>query len=126
MMAFTVDQIEYLRLNARRLLSDLIIAIGLHQKEEHEVDQILRALQDACSMGHSIAQHEVFSSPWEMIKVGLSRDTGRGTYESAMDVVDGHLSQGWEPWQVCGPDGRYLLMRRRKAVAEIAAKKNQE
>jgi hypothetical protein len=126
MMVFTIDQIEYLRNKARRLLSDLVIRIGLQQKEEYQVDAILRELQEACSEGRAIALNEVSSSPWEMMKVSLYRDTGRGTRESAMEGVDGRLSEGWEPWQVCGPDGCYLLMRRRRAVAEIAAKENRE
>jgi hypothetical protein len=116
---------ESLRMMAQVVLN----TVNRHIKAESDgvtADYIFHYFQTAYDEGVRDGAKMIEIQPWEMTKVSLYRDTGRGTQESAMDVVDGRLSEGWEPWQVCGPDGRYLLMRRRRAVAEIAAKENRE
>jgi len=116
---FMDEQLERFKKIAQRALRDIE---EWPKMQDIQVQKIEEEIRRAFSEGYYTAMYEVSSSPWEMMKVALYRDTGRGTHEGAMDVVDGRLAEGWEPWQVCGPDGRYLLMRRHRAIASIEAK----
>jgi hypothetical protein len=113
MMILNGNQTEYLKSKARYALAKLEEQKG--QKEEWRVDIILRELYDVCGMGYSMAMGEVCSTPWEFKSV-----SAKTTRDSQMDAL---ASEGWELYMSALPE--WLIWRRRKAVAEIAAKEKE-
>lgn len=113
MMIFTDTQRMMLEYQAKRLLSDLIIAIGLQQKEEWNVGRIMKDFEEVCSMGRLIALDEVCSTPWEYLSLPIVTDAARNDAE--MNQV---AAQGWDLHMA---SSGWLFWRRRKAVREIEA-----
>lgn len=117
MISLNESNRAYLDMKARFALMKVEENKG--QKEEWRLGPIVAELHEAASMGYSIAMAEVRSTPLEVLMIRLFRDTGRGTHETAGDVVDARLAEGWEIGQVFGPDNRYMMMTRRRAVKEL-------
>jgi hypothetical protein len=115
-MIFTGSQLTFLQSKAR--FTFIKVKECIDQKEEWPVGVISAALQEAASMGHSIALDEVRSTPWEYLSDPILTDAARN---------NGHMNQlargGWELQFV---SSGWMFWRRRKAVAEIAAKEKPE
>jgi len=88
---------------------------NINQKEEWPVGIICEALQEAASMGYSIAMDEVRSTPWEYQYTCLN-----------VQSLNEMSAAGWELTHVVGTETTIFIWRRRKAVAEIAAKEKRD
>jgi hypothetical protein len=114
-MMITNSQRDYLTSKARFVL----IKLKEYEKgkEEWRISIIQAELEEACGMGHSIALDEVRSTPWEYLSHPILTDAARN-----YAIMNGMAAQGWELQFV---SSGWHLWRRRKAVAEIAAKEEE-
>jgi len=111
-----LDEGQRLYLESKARFTFIKVKENINQKEERPVGIICEALQEVASMGHSIAMDEVRSTPWEYMTLYAS------TYTD--EKLNAASAEGWE--FLCPFDGGKVLFRRRKAVAEIAAKEKQD
>jgi hypothetical protein len=111
-MIFTIEQLERFKQYGHRALVRVEEWKG---NRDIQVNKIAEEIQGAFSEGYHTAMHEVQSTPWEYMRCSLSKES--------MDALS---AQGWEPLMVAGRYSDWMMWRRRKAVAEIAAKENQE
>lgn len=110
-MAFSIDQLQHFKLRASVLLNGLQEKEKRRYERESLVGEIAAAFQEMCSMGRSIALHDVCSTPWEFLFQSLGPSANENEAEA-----NKHASLGWE-YLAC--DGRWIIWRRRKAVREI-------
>ena len=105
MMVFIESQRACLESRARTLLITLKAAMG--DKDDYIVGHIMREQEECCSMGYSIAMHEVQSTPWEYRRSEISEA-----------VMNGLSDEGWEPIMTHGDNNRWMIWRRRKVVGD--------
>jgi G:T-mismatch repair DNA endonuclease (very short patch repair protein) len=113
-MIFTIDQLNRFKQYAHRAM------VGIEEWKNNrdvQVGRIAEVIQGAFSEGYHTAMHEVCSTPWEYACQGILDDVGR--MERHMDSL---ATDGWELQFV---SSGMTFWRRRKAVAEIAAKKEE-
>jgi hypothetical protein len=112
-MIFTNEKMEIFKYRGRRLLVDIE---EWPKNPDIQAGKIAGELGASFSEGYHTAMHEVQSSPWEYLTLYASSHTD--------ETLNGASAQGWE--FLCPFDGGKVLFRRRKAVAEIAAKEKPE
>jgi hypothetical protein len=130
------DVMEQLAARARGIIDDVNKALqgldavskgykemGARLSEEAKHRVLLGRVKDQLVMAYNSGvvdtEKRIYGAPWEVIIVHLWRDTGRGSKVIETSVVNGRLSEGWEPWEVCGVDNSYLIMRRRVRREEV-------
>lgn len=113
-MIFTIDQLNYIKGQAEAVRKTLESQVIHGYAPEMQVELIAMALREACSMGRAIALDEVSSTPWEyhLATVGVEHRDGASFHLNVLGEL------GWEPL-MCSES--WVMLRRRKAVADIAA-----
>lgn len=115
MMPFTVDQLNVLKAEAGGMWAILESRREHGYTEEMQIAFIEGRLREICSTGYHIGLDEVSSTPWEFVTSSIAPEH--------MNMLS---ERGWEfVAAIAAPHGG-LLWRRRKAVAEIAAKEKPE
>lgn len=110
MMAFTVDQLEWLKARA------IVMANTIKSREEHGYTPEMHAafieghLREVCEMGAGIEWARVSSSPWEYAFQGYKESADENE-----EHADAFAAGGWELQFVTS---YWMLWRRRKAVSD--------
>jgi hypothetical protein len=119
-MIFTNEQLERFKYCGRRVLVEIE---EWSKNPDVGAGKIAGELGAFFSEGYHAAMHEVQSSPWEYRCRLMTVDRDSADYKSHATALNVMADVGWEPFMTCGS---WLLLRRRKAVAEIAAKEKPE